>query len=87
MAKLTQEELDMLLSLNERNRAVTVELGEIEILKLQLENRRKYAEEYLTNLRTEQDANGKALTEKYGNGTVSLATGEFIPEESQEEAE
>lgn len=84
MIKLTQEELTTLKSINERNRAVIAEFGEIEILKLQLDDRRKYAEEYLTNLRNEQDANGKALTEKYGNGSINLETGEFEPSESEE---
>lgn len=76
---LTEEELNIIKSLNERSRAVTLELGEIELSKLQLEKRRKFAEEYLVNLRDEQEANGKALTEKYGNGSIDLETGEFTP--------
>jgi uncharacterized membrane protein len=79
MIKFTEEELGAIKSLNEKNRAVTLELGEIELAKLKLEERRKFAEEYLANLRTEQEANGKALTEKYGNGSIDLETGEFTP--------
>jgi hypothetical protein len=81
MIKLTQEELDTLKTLSEKNRAVTAEFGEIELVKLQLEKRRKFAEDYLANLREEQDANGKALTEKYGNGSIDLESGEFVPTE------
>ncbi len=81
MIKLTQEELDTLKTLNEKNRAVITEFGEIELIKLQLEKRRKFAEDYLANLREEQDANGKALTEKYGNGSIDLESGEFVPTE------
>jgi hypothetical protein len=81
MIKLTQEELDTLKTLNEKNRAVIAEFGEIELVKLQLEKRRKFAEDYLANLREEQDANGKALTEKYGNGSIDLESGEFVPTE------
>jgi len=81
MIKLTQEELDTLKTLNEKNRAVIAEFGEIELAKLQLEKRRKFAEDYLANLRQEQDANGKVLTEKYGNGSIDLESGEFVPTE------
>jgi len=81
MTKLTQEELDTLKSLNDRTRAVTAEFGEIQIAKLKLEKRSKFAEDYLEALRAEQEANGKALTEKYGNGTIDLESGEFVPTE------
>jgi len=81
MKKLTQEELDIIKALNEKSRAVTVELGEIELLKIQLIKRRKYAEQYLEDLRSEQESNGKILTEKYGDGTIDLESGEFKPVE------
>lgn len=81
MTKLTQEELDTIKALNEKSRAVTVELGEIELLKIQLIKRRKYAEQYLEDLRSEQEGNGKILTEKYGDGTIDLESGEFKPAE------
>jgi len=81
MTKLTQEELDIIKALNEKSRAVTVELGEIELLKIQLIKRRKYAEQYLEDLRSEQESNGKILTEKYGDGTIDLESGEFKPVE------
>lgn len=79
MTKLTQEELQVIKSLSQRNQAVINELGEIELIKIQVEKRRKFAEEYLANLRAEQEANGKALTEKYGDGEINPETGEFIP--------
>ncbi len=79
MTKLTQEELQIIKSLNQRNQAVINELGEIELIKIQLIKRRKFAEEYLANLREEQEANGKALTEKYGDSEINPETGEFTP--------
>lgn len=79
MIKFTEEELAAIRTLNEKTRAVTLELGEIELAKLQLQRRRKFAEEYLANLRAEQEANGKALTEKYGDGELNPETGEFTP--------
>ena len=79
MIKLTEEELQTIRSLNQRNQADINELGEIELIKIQLIKRRKFAEEYLANLREEQEANGKALTEKYGDGEINPETGEFTP--------
>jgi len=84
--KLSAEELQQIQLLQERNRAVVNELGEIAILSNNLKTREEKAFTYLENLRQEETELGKALTEKYGDGTVDLSTGEFVPT-SQPQAE
>ena len=84
MTKLKQEELDQLQTLRQNSAAIIRELGEIELVKINLEKRRKYAEESLEQL-LEQDKNlAQSLEEIYGKGTVDLDKGEFIPLEEVE---
>jgi len=70
--KLTQEEIDKLVELQSKNRAVLIELGGLEASKLQLYG-------YYNQLKEEERNLGKELSEKYGDGTIDLEKGEFIP--------
>ena len=86
--KLTQEELQKIGELQQKNNAVVSELGNIELIKMNVEARRAAAEEFLTELRKEEEELGKELSDKYGSGSINLETGEFVPapEEEAEEA-
>jgi hypothetical protein len=84
--KLSQEELQSIQQLQEKNRAIVMEFGEIELIKLNLERRAENAKKFLADLREEENAFGKSLSEKYGDGTVDLSTGEFVPAPQAEEA-
>ena len=77
--KLSPEEFQQIQALQEKNRAITLEFGEIELIKLNLERRTENAKKFLNNLREEENSFGKELSEKYGDGTVDLTTGEFVP--------
>ena len=84
--KLTQEELQKIAELQEKNRAAVMELGEIAMITLNLEKRQEGAEKFIEELRAEEQTFGKELSEKYGNGTINLESGEFVPAPAQEEA-
>ena len=84
--KLSQEELQQIADLQNRNRAIILELGEIELVKLNVERRRDNAEAFLAELRQAEADFGKALSEKYGDGTVDLSTGEFVAAPAPAEA-
>jgi hypothetical protein len=77
--KLTVEEVEKLQDIQQKNTAVATELGSLEITKLQIEARREEVLRYFTELKQEETALGKELSEKYGNGTIDLEKGEFIP--------
>lgn len=79
--KLTEQELNTLTELRQQNSAIVSELGQIELVRMQVENRRRNAEAYLNNLRESEDTFFKDLTEKYGNGSIDLDSGEFVPAE------
>jgi hypothetical protein len=82
--KLTAEELEKLQSIQQKNAAVVDELGNLELAKLQLEKRRNEAISFLNELREEEQTFGKELSEKYGNGSIDLENGEFVPAPSAE---
>ena len=82
--KLTAEELEKLQSIQQKNAAVVDELGNLQLAKLQLEKRRNEAISFLNELREEEQTFGKELSEKYGNGSIDLENGEFVPAPSAE---
>ena len=87
--KLTQEELQAIAELQQKNNAVVAELGQIELTRMAVESRRANAESYLAELRKEEEEFGKTLSDKYGSGSIDLENGEFIPspEATEETAE
>lgn len=86
--KLTQEELQQIEDLQARSQAITSELGQIELLKLQLRARRQNAENFLKELEQEEKTLVEFLESTYGKGTINLQKGEFIPfKEEAKEAE
>lgn len=85
--KLTEEELTKFAEIQAKNNAVVNQLGNLELTKLQVENRRVEILNFLNELREEENGFGKELTEKYGEGSIDLQTGEFLPTPTLETAE
>ena len=83
--KLSQEVIDQIKSIQQRNQAVEIELGQIELVKLAVKQRRVAAEQYLAELKDEETTLGEFLQKEYGNGTINIEEGVFIPTQSQEE--
>jgi hypothetical protein len=82
--KLTIEEVEKLQEIQQKNAAVASELGNLEITKLQVEARKAEVVEFFNKLKEEEQTFGKELSEKYGNGSIDLEKGEFIPAPSAE---
>ena len=82
--KLTVEEIEKLQEIQQKNAAVATELGNLEITKLQVEARKAEVVEFFNKLKEEEQTFGKELSEKYGNGSIDLEAGEFIPAPSAE---
>lgn len=77
--KLTQEELDKLQELSNKNSALVQELGTISLAEINLDERKSKAEEFLVEVRQEEVDLVKELEDKYGVGSIDLKEGEFIP--------
>jgi len=82
--KLTVEEIEKLQEIQQKNAAVATELGNLEIAKLQVEARKAEIVDFFNKLKEEEQTFGKELSEKYGNGSIDLEAGEFIPAPSAE---
>ena len=85
--KLTEEELTKFADIQAKNNAIANQLGSLELTKLQVENRRAEILVFLNELREEETVFGKELSEKYGDGSIDLQTGEFLPAPAPETAE
>lgn len=77
--KLQQEELQQLISLQQKNQEIIIEFGQIEVLKLEIQDRVQIAKQYLAQIREQEKTLVQSLQSAYGEGTVDLDKGEFIP--------
>lgn len=74
---LEKEELEKLNQLQEKTKGLVFELGEIEMIKLQIENRYNNAKEILKNITLEEKTFTNTLSEKYGPVNIDPKTGEI----------
>lgn len=77
--KLTQKEIDNLTSLKKSYAELTNVVGNVEIQILTLELRKSQLKDNLFQLQQDEMKLAKELEEKYGNGSISLENGEFLP--------
>ena len=74
---LTQEELDTLRSLQQQFQKLQFELGEIEVVKISLEERYENAKKSLTETNKKEIDFSNSLKEKYGDISLNVERGEF----------
>ena len=68
--QLTPEELQQVKNLQEQTQQITLQLGALEIKKMQLKNQ-------VTSLQQQEEQLAKSLSDKYGNGTLDIDTGKL----------
>lgn len=74
---LEKEELEKLRLIQEKSKTVILELGEIEVIKFQLENRYQNAKDFLEDLSIEENQFTDLLNEKYGSVNINPENGEI----------
>ena len=74
---LEKEELEKLRLIQEKSKTVILELGEIEVIKFQLENRYQNAKDFLEDLTIEENEFTNSLNEKYGPVSINSENGEI----------
>ena len=72
-----KNELEKLNEIQEKTKQLVFELGEIEMFKIQLEQRRKQAEDFLETTTIEEKTLTSSLSEKYGHVNINPKTGEI----------
>ena len=76
---LTEEEKTILLEIRQNTQSLIAELGEIELIKLQLEDRHNSAKTFLNDLKTKEKEFSKSVFDKYGKVNLNPETGEIMP--------
>lgn len=78
---LSKEEIQSLTDIKEKYRELVDVLGANEMQIMSLELVKEQIKSNLVLIKEEEIKIGKELEEKYGNGTISLESGEFSPTE------
>ena len=76
---LTEAEVSSLKDLKKQYRDLTEATGVVEMQIISLEIKKEQIKEKLKSLQQEEIKLAKELEEKYGNGEISLESGEFLP--------
>jgi len=77
--KLTEDEIKELTDIRNNFSNLTLMIGETVIGVANLENRKKELLNGLAKITEKQNDISKKLEDKYGEGNISLETGEFSP--------
>jgi uncharacterized membrane protein len=72
---LTDEEKNILKEIQQKTQALIIELGEIEMIKIQIENRHQIAKAFLDELSTKEENFNQSIFEKYGKSSINPETG------------
>ena len=78
---LTEEEQKELKDIQNQTQSIVLELGEIEMIKIQIEARYKNAKSFLAEVSNLEKNFTKSIFEKYGKGNVDLDEGTITPVE------
>jgi stress response protein YsnF len=76
---LTQEEIQKLTELKSQFNELVNVVGNVEIQIMDLQLKKEQLKSSLQNLQQQEIAIAKELEDKYGQGSISLETGEFLP--------
>jgi hypothetical protein len=74
---LTQEEIQTLKSIQQSTQAIVLELGEIEMIKIQLENRSENIKQFLIDISNQEKEFTDSIFQKYGKASINPETGEI----------
>jgi stress response protein YsnF len=76
---LSQEEIQKLTELKSQFNELVNVVGSVEIQLMDLQLKKEQLKSSLQNLQQQEIAIAKELEDKYGQGSISLETGEFLP--------
>ena len=81
--KLSKKELEQIQEIQNRTQAVKTELGQLGLAEIDLKNRRTNVENYLVETQELETKLVKELEDKYGQGSIDIQNGEFIPTQTE----
>jgi hypothetical protein len=75
--KLSEEEISQIKEIKQEYANLAMSLGELELQKSNLEKEKSRLLSYQDQLGNKENELAKQLTEKYGNGSINIETGEI----------
>ena len=79
--KLTEEEIQKIKQVQASKEDTFLELGQLEAYQYDIDTRKDELFEILEGIRKSDRELGAELSKKYGDGSIDLEKGEFIPQE------
>ena len=76
---LTQEEISKIKKLKQQFEDLTITAGNVEIQIMNLQLQKDQIKSNLQQLQQQEKVIAQELEKKYGDGTISLESGEFLP--------
>jgi DUF438 domain-containing protein len=76
---LTQEEIQKVTNLRQQFNELVNVIGNIEVQIMDLQLKKEQLKSSFQQLQEQELTVAKELEEKYGQGTISIETGEFLP--------
>lgn len=76
---LSTDELQSLRDIQKETQSLVLELGEVELMRIQLDERHATAKTQLTELSKRESEFNNSLYEKYGQVNLNPETGEIFP--------
>ncbi len=76
---LTQEEISKIKKLKQQFEDLTINAGNVEIQIMNLQLQKDQIKSNLQQLQQQEKVIAQELEKKYGDGTISLESGEFLP--------
>jgi len=76
---LTEEELQTLKTIQTETQALIAELGEISLIRLQLDERHNQAKAFLDGLVKREQEFNQSIVDTYGRSNINPETGEITP--------
>jgi hypothetical protein len=74
---LTEEEKNTLKDIQQKTQVLIAELGEIELVKIQLENRYQLAKSFLNELTNKEKEFNQSIFQKHGKSSINPETSEI----------
>lgn len=82
--ELKEEEVAQLKTLQQRQSVLLTELGNISLIKIQLDQRETVAKDYFKTTAELEKNIANDIQKEYGEGSVDIAKGIFIPAEKSD---
>lgn len=77
--KFTDEELKNLQEIQKTYQQITLAFGQNVVAKMNLDERENSLKNLLSETKEKENTLAKSLTDKYGKGSLDIASGEFTP--------